>query len=92
MDDEKKTQKSVFTMRIDKGEKDQLKELYGDMGMDLTTAVKLFFKQSLVKNGLPFRPTREKTINILARQEAEENNLKAFDNVDDLLAELNDEN
>ena len=92
MDDEKKTQKSVFTMRIYKGEKDQLKELYGDMGMDLTTAVKLFFKQSLVKNGLPFRPTREKTINILARQEAEENNLKAFDNVDDLLAELNDEN
>jgi len=92
MDDEKKTQKSVFTMRIDKGEKDQLKELYGDMGMDLTTAVKLFFKQSLVKNGLPFRPTREKAINILARQEAEENNLKAFDNVDDLLAELNDEN
>lgn len=78
-------------MRIDKKEKEQLKELYGDLGMDLTTAVKLFFKQSLVKNGLPFRPTRNNHIDILARQEAESGKLKTYDNVEDLMADLDDE-
>ncbi|WP_262338395.1 hypothetical protein [Lactiplantibacillus plantarum] len=28
------------------------------MGLDLSTAVNLFFKQSLVEDGLPFRPRR----------------------------------
>ncbi|EIW14437.1 polysaccharide biosynthesis protein [Lactiplantibacillus plantarum EGD-AQ4] len=50
--------KTMFAMRIDKAEKDQLKLLYKDMGLDLSTAVNLFFKQSLLENGLPFRPTR----------------------------------
>ncbi|WP_322839536.1 type II toxin-antitoxin system RelB/DinJ family antitoxin [Lactiplantibacillus plantarum] len=50
--------KTMFAMRINKAEKDQLKLLYKDMGLDLSTAVNLFFKQSLLENGLPFRPTR----------------------------------
>ncbi|MCM8609873.1 MULTISPECIES: type II toxin-antitoxin system RelB/DinJ family antitoxin [Lactiplantibacillus] len=50
--------KTMFAMRIDKAEKEQLKLLYKDMGLDLSTAVNLFFKQSLLENGLPFRPTR----------------------------------
>ncbi|WP_261976026.1 type II toxin-antitoxin system RelB/DinJ family antitoxin [Lactiplantibacillus plantarum] len=45
-------------MRISKNEKDQLRKLYADMGLDLSTAVNLFFKQSLVEDGLPFRPRR----------------------------------
>lgn len=91
LDETGKNQKTVFTMRIDKKEKEALKKLYGDMGIDLTTAVKIFFKQSLVKNGLPFRPTRDKSINIEARKEAENNKLKAYDNIDELWADLNNE-
>ncbi|ASG78839.1 MULTISPECIES: type II toxin-antitoxin system RelB/DinJ family antitoxin [Lactiplantibacillus] len=51
-------EKTMFAMRIDKDEKDKLKRLYRDMGLDLSTAVNLFFKQSLQENGLPFQPTR----------------------------------
>ena len=50
--------KTMFAMRINKSEKDELRKLYADMGLDLSTAVNLFFKQSLLENGLPFRPTR----------------------------------
>lgn len=50
--------KTMFAMRISKNEKDQLRKLYADMGLDLSTAVNLFFKQSLVEDGLPFRPSR----------------------------------
>ncbi|MBU7448893.1 type II toxin-antitoxin system RelB/DinJ family antitoxin [Lactiplantibacillus pentosus] len=47
-------------MRIDKSEKGQLRQLYSDMGLDLSTAVNLFFKQSLLENGQPFKPSRDK--------------------------------
>ena len=50
--------KTMFAMRIDKAEKEKLKQLYRDMGLDLPTAVNLFFKQSLQENGLPFQPSR----------------------------------
>lgn len=50
--------KTMFAMRINKSEKNELRKLYADMGLDLSTAVNLFFKQSLLENGLPFRLTR----------------------------------
>lgn len=34
-------------------------ELYSDLGMDLTTAVTIFLKQSLRVQGLPFAVTRD---------------------------------
>lgn len=55
-----KNDKTMFAMKISKTDKEELKNLYYDMGLDLSTAVNLFFKQSLVENGLPFQPTRTK--------------------------------
>ncbi|KWT43509.1 polysaccharide biosynthesis protein [Lactiplantibacillus plantarum] len=52
--------KTMFAMRIDKNEKEQLRHLYHDMGLDLSTAVNLFFKQSLLEEDLPFQPKRKK--------------------------------
>lgn len=52
--------KTMFAMRINKSEKNELRKLYADMGLDLSTAVNLFFKQSLLENGLPFQPMRKK--------------------------------
>ncbi len=34
-------------------------ELYADLGMDLTTAVTIFLKQSIREQGIPFKVTRE---------------------------------
>lgn len=48
----------MFAMRISKSEKEKLKCLYRDLGFDLSTAVNMFFRQSLAENGLPFRPKR----------------------------------
>ncbi|PHV52524.1 polysaccharide biosynthesis protein [Lactiplantibacillus plantarum] len=53
-----KDEKTMFAMRINKDEKNKLKALFNDMGLDLSTAVNLFFKQSLAVNGLPFRPQK----------------------------------
>ena len=47
-------QNKSVTIRTDKEIKDQVKSLYAALGMDLTTAVNVFFRQSLLRNGMPF--------------------------------------
>ena len=36
--------------------KDQSSKLYRNLGMSLSTAVKVFLKQSLIDQGIPFQP------------------------------------
>lgn len=50
-------QNTSITIRTDKEIKDQVKNLYATLGMDLTTAVNVFFRQSLLRNGMPFEIT-----------------------------------
>ncbi|MGN0183411.1 MAG: type II toxin-antitoxin system RelB/DinJ family antitoxin [Candidatus Ornithomonoglobus sp.] len=47
-------QNTSITIRTDKDIKDKVKSLYAALGMDLTTAVNVFFRQSLLHNGMPF--------------------------------------
>lgn len=47
-------QNTTVTIRTDKDIKDKVKSLYNALGMDLTTAVNVFFRQSLIHNGIPF--------------------------------------
>ena len=44
---------------LDADLKKAAQELFSDLGLDLTTAVTLFIKQSLRVQGLPFAVTRE---------------------------------
>lgn len=45
---------------LDSELKKEGQELFSDLGLDLSTAVTLFIKQSLRVQGLPFSVTREK--------------------------------
>ena len=44
-------------VRVDKHLRDQAQQILSQMGMDMTTAVRLFLHQLTVDKGLPFRPT-----------------------------------
>lgn len=48
-------QNTSVTIRTDKEIKDRVKSLCAALGMDLTTAVNAFFRQSLLCNGMPFK-------------------------------------
>lgn len=48
---------SRLNMRIDDELKEAASELYQALGMDLTTAVTVFLKQSVREGGLPFQPS-----------------------------------
>ena len=46
-------------INLDADLKKSCQELFADLGMDLTTAVTIFLKQSLRVQGLPFAVTRD---------------------------------
>ena len=53
-----------LTIRMDTELKAQAEELFGELGMNLTTAIQIFIRQSLRTGGIPFevrldRPNRE---------------------------------
>lgn len=46
-------------VRIDDDLKDEARKLFDELGLDMSTAVKIFFKQSVREQGFPFVPTKE---------------------------------
>ena len=45
---------ATFQMTLDDDFKADIDELFEDLGLDTETAVKMFFKASLARNGIPF--------------------------------------
>ncbi|WP_237201191.1 type II toxin-antitoxin system RelB/DinJ family antitoxin [Rothia nasimurium] len=81
---------ATISFRTDSATKEEVRKLYSDLGLDLSTALNMFLKQSLVDNGLPFTPHRENPASVQARKEAEERQGKTFDSVAALMADLTD--
>jgi DNA-damage-inducible protein J len=63
---------SVLQIRIEEDLKKQVSDLFESLGMDIPTAVRIFFKRALVENGIPFEvkgmpsPTKQDGLNLLA--------------------------
>ena len=49
----------VMQVRIDKKLKNDVENLYNDLGLTFAMAIKLFAKQSLIEQGLPFTVTKK---------------------------------
>lgn len=82
------------TIRMDADLKAQAEELFAELGMNLTTAFNVFVRQSLRQGGLPFeikleRPNKETIAAMLeAERIAKDPNVKGYNNLDELFAEL----
>ena len=83
-----------FSVRMDSNIKKQCESLYNELGMNLTTAINVFLRQSLRVGGFPFdvkleQPNRE---TIAAMLEAErithDPNVKRYSDVEEALREL----
>ena len=48
---------SMVQIRVDNSLKEQASALYENLGMDLSTAVSVFLKRSVMVNGIPFSMT-----------------------------------
>ena len=84
-----------ISIRMEDKLKQQAEELFSDLGMNLTTAITIFVKQSIREQRIPFEITRE-TLNretLAALREVEKmkrnpSRGKSFDDVDTMMEDL----
>ena len=67
------TEQALVQVRVDKELKDEVSDIYESLGMDLPTAIRMFFVRSKIERGVPFNVTLPD--NMVTRNEA----LKALD-------------
>ena len=83
-----------FSVRMDSDLKKKCEALYGELGMNLTTAINVFLRQSLRVGGFPFEvrldhPNRETIVAMHeAEQLAHDPSVKRYDDVEEALREL----
>lgn len=46
-------------VRVDQALKVEAEQLFADIGLDMPTAIRLFLKQSVINNGIPFTLERD---------------------------------
>ena len=83
-----------FSVRMDSEIKQQCEALYGELGMNLTTAINVFLRQSLRAGGFPFevrldQPNKETIAAMLeAERIAKDPSIKHYSDVEEALREL----
>jgi DNA-damage-inducible protein J len=48
------SQSSVIQVRVDSQLKEDAERLFTDLGLDIPSAIRLFLKQAIASNGIPF--------------------------------------
>ena len=83
-----------ISIRMDNELKAQADALFGELGMNLTTAFNIFVRQSIREGGIPFRisidqPSRETIAAMLeAERIAKDPSVKGYTDLDALFADL----
>ena len=83
-----------FSVRMDSDIKNQCESLYKELGMNLTTAINVFLRQSLRVGGFPFevridQPNKESIAAMLeAERIAKDPEVKHYSDVEEALQEL----
>lgn len=53
-----RTRETTLSVKIDLELQKEAEELFEDIGLDIQSAIKLFLKQSILRDGLPFKIKR----------------------------------
>ena len=86
-----------FSVRMNSDIKKQCEALYGELGINLTTAINVFLRQSLRVGGFPFdvrmeQPNKETMSAILeAERIARDLSVKHYSNIEEALRALKNE-
>ena len=85
--------KTTANISIDAETKRQAQELFAEFGMDLSTAVTIFFRQAIWEHAMPFEITRqspnEATLAAMDAAEKGEDLYGPFESVEELMEALN---
>ena len=82
---------AILTIRIEDKTKAAAAKTFEKMGLDMSSAVKLFLTQSIKEDGLPFTPTNDSKA-IRARWDAEAvealKNGKRYDSAEQMISDI----
>jgi DNA-damage-inducible protein J len=53
---------SLLQVRVEDSLKDEANKIFEGLGIDMSTAVRIFLKRSVVENGIPFKMTLPKNV------------------------------
>lgn len=79
-----------LNIRMDKKVKEDAEKIFGELGLNMTSAINIFLRASIRESGIPFAlkldvPNEETTLAIEeAKRIATDDGVEAFDNIDDL--------
>lgn len=76
--------------RMDKKTKEQAENVFEELGLNGSTAIKMFYKQVIKQNGIPFKVTNETPNERLQRAIDHDEGDVVFKNLDDAMNYLND--
>lgn len=84
---------ATINVRIDDKLKKQAAELFDNLGMDTSTAIKIFLRQAVNSNGIPFVIERPNATTLAAMREIEEmeknpDNYKGYTDIDEMFEDL----
>ena len=83
-----------LNIRMDKKVKEDAEKIFGELGLNMTSAINIFLRASIRESGIPFAlkldvPNEETTLAIEeAERIATDDGVDAFDNMDDLRKSL----
>lgn len=86
---------TTLSIRIDDKIKKDVQKLYKSLGLDMSSATKMFYSQSLICKGIPFQPltsngyTVEAEKRILKQSMEARKSKRVFHSVDELFDYLN---
>ena len=87
--------KTSTNITIDTDIKAKAQELFADFGLDLSTAINMFLRQSIRENAIPFNISREvpNADTVAAMKEVEEmrkhpEKYKSYSNVEDMMEDI----
>ena len=84
---------TTMNIRVDSDVKNNAKKIFAELGMDLTTAVNIFLRQSIREHGMPFelklRVPNDETLEAIRQVNNKEDLSKPFSSISELMEDLN---
>lgn len=84
---------TTMNIRVDSDIKNNAKKIFAELGMDLTTAVNIFLRQSIREHGMPFelklRVPNDETLEAIRQVNNKEDLSKPFSSISELMEDLN---
>ncbi|MCM1415381.1 MAG: type II toxin-antitoxin system RelB/DinJ family antitoxin [bacterium] len=70
-------EQALVQVRLDKDLRDEVADIYAKMGLDIPTAIRMFFARTKIEKGIPFETTLPRTDEKMLR----ERGLQALENI-----------